>query len=209
MAAEEICWKCGQLFSGHFCNACGAIQPPAANYFDFFELPPHLNLDAAELEKRFYALSRRLHPDVFARRSEREQRYSLDATAVLNDGYRALRDPINRAEYLLKESGFDIGEQKSNPVPPELLEEVFELNMALEDLRSGDSDAAPQLEDARTKFVAMREHIDRDLSAKFAAYDESESRELLTEIRGVLNRRRYVRNLVNEVEKALSGYVPN
>ena len=209
MAAEEICWNCGQLCSGHFCAACGAIQPSVANYFDFFGLPPRLNLDSADLEKRFYALSRRLHPDLFARRSERERQYSLDATSVLNDGYRALRDPINRAEYLLKESGFDIGEQKSNQVPPELLEEVFELNMALEELRSGDSEAAPQLEDARTKFVAMREEIDRDLAAKFAAYDEAESREVLTEIRGVLNRRRYVRNLVNEVEKALGSYVPN
>ncbi len=187
----------------------GTIETPSSNYFDFFELPHHLNLDAADLGKRFYALSRRLHPDLFARRSERERQYSLDATAILNDAYRTLRDPISRAEYLLKERGFDIGEQKSNQVPPELLEEVFELNMALEELRSGDSDAAPQLAAARTKFVAMREEIDGDLAAKFSAYDESESSDVLTLIRGVLNRRRYVRNLVNEVEKALSTYVPN
>ena len=53
--------------------------------------------------------------------------------AILNDGYRVLRDPIKRAEYLLAQEGFDIGEQRSKNVPPELLEEVFELNMLLEE----------------------------------------------------------------------------
>jgi len=74
-------------------------------------------------------------------------------------------EPILRAEYLLKEHGFDIGEQKSSHVPPELLEEVFELNMALEEVES----SRPQLEEARRKFVAMREEIDRELFAQFAA----------------------------------------
>ena len=54
-----------------------------------------------------------------------------------------------------KENGFDIGEQKSANVPAELLEEVFELNMALEELRSGDEEARPQLESAQRKFAAM------------------------------------------------------
>ena len=63
-----------------------------------------------------------------------QRRISEDATATLNDGYRTLKEPVSRAEYLLKEHGFDIGEQKSGNVPPELLEEVFELNMALEEV---------------------------------------------------------------------------
>ncbi len=53
---------------------------------------------------------------------------------------------MKRAEYLLTEEGFPIGEQRSRDVPPELLEEVFELNMMLEELRSGDESARPQLE---------------------------------------------------------------
>jgi len=50
----------------HFCSACGKVQPPVpVDYFTFFGFPRKLNLDTAELEKEFYALSRRLHPDVF------------------------------------------------------------------------------------------------------------------------------------------------
>src|SRR5713226_7482630 len=144
----------------------GVMQQPSSNYFDFFGLPHKLNLDSKDLESRFYALSKQWHPDRFARGSADQRRISEDATATLNDGYRTLREPVARAEYLLKEHGFDIGEQKSGNVPPELLEEVFELNMALEDVESSRS----ELEEARRKFVAMREEIDRELFAQFAAY---------------------------------------
>jgi molecular chaperone HscB len=174
------------------------MQLPS-NYFDFFGLPHKLNLDSKDLEARFYALSRQWHPDRFARGSVDQRRMSENATATLNDGYRTLREPVLRAEYLLKEHGFDVGEQKSNNVPPELLEEVFELNMALEEVEQ----SRPQLEEARSRFTGMREEMDRELLAQFAAYDESQDRAVLEKIRAILNRRKYIRNLVNQVEKAL------
>jgi len=178
-----------------------------SNYYDFFGLERHLDLDLRDLEKRFYALSREHHPDRFSLKSREAQQDALDATAILNDAYRTLRDPLARAEYLLKENGFPIGEQNSKNVPPELLEEVFELNMALEELRGGDESARQPLEDARNKFTGMRDAIDRELADKFRAYDRSRERDVLGEIRGILNRRRYIRNLVSEVERELTGAV--
>lgn len=176
------------------------MQPPS-NYFDFFGLPHKLNLDGKDLESRFYTLSKQWHPDRFARSSPEQRRLSEDATAILNDGYRTLKEPILRAEYLLKEHGFDIGEQKSSNVPPELLEEVFELNMALEEVES----SRPQLEEARQKFLSMRDDLDRELFEQFAAYDQHGDKAVLEQIRGMLNRRKYIRNLVNQVEKALAS----
>jgi molecular chaperone HscB len=173
---------------------------PPSNYFDFFGLPHKLNLDSKDLESRFYALSKQWHPDRFARGSADQRRISEDATATLNDGYRTLKEPVARAEYLLKEHGFDSSEQKSSNIPPELLEEVFELNMALEEIET----SRPQLEEARQKFVTMREEIDRELLTQFAAYDAAQDRAALEKIRGILNRRTYIRNLVNQVEEALS-----
>jgi len=177
------------------------MERPPSNYFDFFGLPHKLNLDSRDLESRFYALSKQWHPDRFARAAPDQRRISEDATATLNDGYRTLKEPVSRAEYLLKEHGFDIGEQKSGNVPPELLEEVFELNMALEEVET----SRPQLEEARQKFVAMREAIDRELFDQFAAYDQNQDQAMLEKIRGILNRRKYIRNLLNQVEKALAG----
>ena len=111
---------------------------------------------------------------------------------------------MQRAEYILKESGFDIGEQRSKDVPPELLEEVFDLNMALDVLRSGDAEALTELEESRDRFVVMQDEIDAGLEVKFREHDaapETERHEILTSIRGILNRRRYIQNLVQEVNK--------
>ena len=87
-----------------------------------------------DLKKRFYDRSRQWHPDRFSRASAAEQDHALEMTAVLNDAFRTLREPVARAEYFLKARGVEL----SNTPPPELLEEVFELNMALEELRSGE-----------------------------------------------------------------------
>jgi molecular chaperone HscB len=160
------------------------------NYFDFFSLAHKLDVDLQDLERRFHTLSRQHHPDRYTLKSREEQQQALDATALLNDAYRTLRDPVKRGEYLLKEHGFDIGEQKSNNVPPELLEEVFALNMAIEEMDR------PELEKSRQRFSGMQDELDRELAAKFSAYDRAEDRDILAEIRGLLNRRKYINNLI-------------
>jgi len=199
------CWHCSLPVDGLFCGFCSTLQAPPSDYFAVFGLHPHLAVDTADLQKRFYALSRQLHPDLFTQKPEQERACSLEATAVLNDAFRTLRDPVARAEYVLKKQGFEIGEQRSKDVPPELLEEVFELNMALEELRSGDEDARPQLEEAERRFLAMRAGIDAELDQLFLRYDLTAGRDTLAAIRGVLNRRRYISNLVGEVHKVLAA----
>jgi molecular chaperone HscB len=200
------CWNCGKSVEEvHFCEACRSLQPPATNYYDFFGLEHKLNLDLEDLEKRFYTLSRRLHPDVYFRRSEQERQYSLDASAILNDGYRVLRNPVTRAEYLLAEEGFDSAGRKSQNVPPELLEEVFDLNESLEEFRQGDESVRPQVEAAERHLFEKREEIDRELESKFEEYDRTKSRDILMEIQGLLNKRQYIRNLIEEIEKELVG----
>ena len=160
-----------------------------ADYFEFLETPRSLALDPRDLEKRFYALSRQLHPDLYARKSFEEQHYAEEASALLNDAYRTLKEPIARAMYLLKLEGFDIGEQGTKDVPPELLEEIFELNMALEE---------GEAEGARERFLEMRGAVDVELQEKYAAWDAGHSRDTLNEVRGLLNRRKYITNLIDK-----------
>lgn len=208
------CWRCGHETGQEpespslFCTYCNSLQAPTPDYFRFLGLPRRLQVDLTDLQNRFYNLSRLLHPDRFTRRPETERSYSLEATAILNDGYRILRDPVRRAEYVLKEQGFDIGEQRSRDVPPELLEEVFELNMTLDDLRSGDDDVIPQLRQSREHFADLLRGVDEELEQNFYAHDiapEDARRGVLASIRAVLNRRRYVQNLISEVDKELSA----
>src|SRR5581483_9065933 len=105
--------------------------------------------DTSALQREFYELSRRLHPDLYAQADDQEQHWSLEKSSQLNDAYRTLRDPIKRTEYLLRLEGVELEEQsksateqaratgqvKKQVVPPDMLEEVFELNMKLEELR--------------------------------------------------------------------------
>jgi len=175
-----------------------------SDYFEIFGIPRRLVLSVDDLQQRYYRLSRELHPDRFMNKPAPEQQRALDMSSALNDARRTLQDPIQRANYLLSLEGFDIGEQKSKNVPPELLEEVFELNMALEEMRGGDNSARPQLEQAETNFSKMMSDADAQLQGLFEKYDAAPKRETLSEIRGVLNRRKYIQNLLSEVQSELT-----
>ena len=174
-------------------------------FYEALGLEPKLTLDADDLKRRFYERSRQWHPDRFSRRSPQEQQKALEMTAVLNDAFRTLRDPVARAEYFLGENGV----KPSKEAPPELLEEVFELNMALEELRSGDESARPQLVEAQKRFGVLREDIDHGLAALFTKYDATGDTSLLGAMRSVLDRRRYVSNLIRDVEKELNVQFSN
>ncbi|HUO27241.1 MAG TPA: Fe-S protein assembly co-chaperone HscB [Candidatus Aquilonibacter sp.] len=223
----------------HFCEACGKVQPPApVDYFTFFGLRRKLNLDLAVLEKDFYELSRRLHPDLNARAGSREQEWSLQQSSMLNDAHRTLKDPVKRTQYLLRLEGIELeeqskaatekarasGEVKKQIVPPDLLEEVFELNMQLEQLRTqkkmGEDDPAlieevgRQKLELEEKFDALLQElqgdwktwdglIDRESAGQAVSPDER--KRALDKMVDVLNRRNYIRNLVRDVNEVLES----
>ncbi len=204
------CWNCGQATERiHFCEHCGSLQAPSGDYFAYLGLPRKLQIDLAELQKNFYRLSRRLHPDIYFQRPARERGLAEEATARLNDAYRTLQDQAARAEYLLDLHGMKKSEQKSSNVPPELLEEVFDLNMALEEIRSGDESVRPQLLEAKARFEGMLRDVDQALEAGCGEWDRTGGREALERIYGVLNRRNYIRNLIRDVNAALGLQAAN
>ncbi len=231
---EANCWSCGDMRASHFCKACGKVQPATpTDYFSFFGLPRLLNVDAAQLEKEFYQLSRKLHPDVHAKVSNEEQDWSLQKSSQLNDAYRTLRDPIARTEYLLKLEGVQLeeqskaateqarqtGVQKKQVVPPELLEEVFELNMQLEEARMnkkvGEADAGllSELQGTKTgleqKLSGMQDELKKDwdqwdaLMGKNSAAPDDQRKPIRDRMVDLLNRRNYIRNLVRDVNEVL------
>jgi molecular chaperone HscB len=222
-AVPVACWSCSVAHneSTLFCPHCSKIQPAAAgDYFSVFSLVPRLDLDLGMLEHQFHKLSRKLHPDRFARASEQEKEWSLADTALLNDAYRTLRDPIRRTEYLLKLRGAEIGEEhagkdRKDPsrVPADLLEEAFDLNMQLEEMRMsrkmGDSDPELQssLEQAKKKFDGLLDNVDSDLRAQWEVWDNGDENARLESEKkmvSLLDRRRYISNLVRDVTETLA-----
>src|SRR5437764_7253258 len=109
------------------------------DHFEVFGLPRRLGIDTAELQRKFYELSRRGHPDFHQGASPERQAEILEASARLNAAYRALRDPLARIEYLVRlEEGRDTreGATVKPTAPPELLEEMFEIQEALQEAKS-------------------------------------------------------------------------
>ncbi len=223
-AIPVACWSCSAAHqaSALFCSNCSKIQPPpTGEYFSVFKLEPRLNLDLAALEQEFHRLSRKLHPDRFARSSESEREWSLADTALLNDAYRTLKDPLRRTEYLLKLHGAEIGEEhagkgRTDPsrIPPDLLEEVFDLNMQLEEMRMGkqmgetDPEVEANLVEAKKKFDALLEEVDSNLRAQGEAWDNGDdaAREAAQKTMvALLDRRRYINNLVRDVTETLGA----
>lgn len=215
----RACPHCGATTEGvHFCAACGKILPLAtgSDYFAFFGLPRKLQLDEAALERDFYTLSRQLHPDYFMNATEAERRLSDERASRLNDAYRTLRDRTARAQYLLSLSGYKEAEKKA---PPDLLEEVFELNMQVEELKAakqvGDADEVRQaraaLEEALGGLKEKLDEIDARLFAAFADWDaaidrgadEGERRPVLDRMSEMLAHRSYIRNLVRDIREEL------
>lgn len=230
--ATATCWSCGTMRAVHFCGACGKVQPPMpVDYFTFFALPRKLNLDVALLEREFYDLSRKLHPDLCARADKREQEWSLEQSSLLNDAYRTLKDPIKRTEYLLRLEGVELEEQskaatekarasgeiKKQVVPPDLLEEVFELNMQLEELRMqkkmGEDDPALIEEIGKHKLELEKkfESLLQELKTYWSDWDrlpgdaDESRRKIRDKMVDLLNRRSYIRNLVRDVNEVLEG----
>jgi molecular chaperone HscB len=236
------CWSCGVSLerAAHFCGSCGKVQPPQpVDYFSFFGLPRKLNLDVAALEGNFYELSRKLHPDLSVRAGSQEQEWSLEQSSLLNDAYRTLKDPIKRTQYLLHLEGVELeeqskaatdqaratGETKKQIVPPDMLEEVFELNMQLEELRMqkkvGEDDPA-LIEEIGTQKLHLEEKNEallEELQSYWQAWDklidggqdrgqQSNSAgcsQVIAKMVDVLNRRNYIRNLVRDVNAVLES----
>ena len=203
------------------------------DHFATFSLPRHLHLDTQALEKSFYAQSRKLHPDRFP---PDQQEAALAASSSLNDAYRALRDPILRTQHLLTLEGVALeeqskaatdaartsGTQKKQLIPPELLEEVFELNMQLMDMKSanemgdeaGSADVDPDLrrdlQSAANTFNQKMSETQQELEALWLRWDQAQTtadepqktavKEALVTL---LNKRSYLRNLVRDVQSAL------
>lgn len=224
------CRNCGAgaPVDEHFCPQCSRILALGrhGDYFSFLGLPRKLVIDANELERQFRDLSRQFHPDYFYNASPVERLASLERSSYLNDAYRALKNPVTRIEHLLAIEGLPSPKsddrstgsgQASGTVPPSLLEEVFELNEQLDeirDLRQSGVEAETlriRLEDARRPIEAKREAHERQLEALSARWDSqegataAEKRATLDALRERLLERNYINNLLTGIEREMTS----
>ena len=183
------------------------------DYFAVFELPRKLTVDGEALRRRFYELSRVHHPDFHQAADDEAQAATLARSALVNRAYRALRDPIARVEYLIAlEEGRDTREGATGrpKAPRDLLEEMLEVQEALEEARAGELDgpARERLRGERERLVARRQAEEDALVGRAAEWDAAldaggDRQALLTWFKERLAARAYLRTVIDDLSDAL------
>ncbi len=219
--ALQSCRHCGAgaPVDVHFCPQCERILTLArhGDYFIFFGLPRKLTIDLEDLERRFRSLSRQFHPDYFYTASAAERIASLERASYLNDAYRVLKQPLDRAEYLLKVEGLPgVGRhQDASELPAGVLEEVFALNEELDEVRAAREAGVPaeqvqaRLEAARRPVEERAARQEAQLEALFQRWDKQADEEAppdvrratLESLRGLLQERSYIANLIAATDR--------
>src|SRR4030095_1622192 len=149
----------------------------STDYFAVFGLRRKLGVEMSSREQKFLQLSWKLHPDNFVNASEQERELSLKRSSELNDAYRVLREPLARVEYLLEIEGERKEGEKKQQAPPELLEEVFELNESLDELREAKASGGDlatlklKLEAAQRSFQEKLADVDSELQNTAKQWD--------------------------------------
>jgi molecular chaperone HscB len=217
--ARSMCWHCQSEVAGeYFCERCVKVQPVSkdTDYFTCLGIPRRLTVDPKTLEAKFYELSRAFHPDFYQSKIETEQAISLGNAAMLNTAYRTLRDPIQRAEYLLDLEAGSVKDIRTSP-PADLFEEILELQETLDEYREAGPDSA-EAQRLRAALQGERETLERrqrdmetQLQQLFVQWDalqdrgeatdaaRSERQRLLKQMRDLLSNRTYVNNIVNDL----------
>ena len=191
------CWSCGgeRAASDALCPHCGKVQQPPAqgtllDKFALLGLPQTYDLEG--LEESFRSLSRRLHPDRFARGTPQEKRFSLEQTTLLNDAHRTLKDPVKRAEHLLELKGVKIAGDRELKMPPEFLEQALEDREKLMEAKlSGEPEQVEKLAEG------VRKQRDETLIQVRALLAEGAD---LSRAAELLARMRYYARYLDEVE---------
>lgn len=160
------------------------------NYFSFFEFPLAPTINQGELKKRFYANSRKYHPDFYTLEDAATQAEVLEKSTLNNQGYKILKDDDQRLKHLLELKGA-LGEEGKNPIPQDFLIEVMDINEALMELEFDDD---PTL---RAKAKATATTLESELQAEVADLLDNYDDALVTEnelnqLRDYYLKRRYL-----------------
>jgi len=203
-ATRRECWKChAESGAALVCPRCAAVQPlPAdADLFAVLGLPRQLALDLPDLERRYHAASRTVHPDRFQTAGPREREFSLAASAAVNRAYRTLRDPVARGRYWLELYGARLGDGGPQ-VPPAIAAEVFETQEKLEELRAAASpERRREVEALRDGFTGRLGVLRDALCALYASANGGAPS--LDELKCRLSEIAYLRTLLGDIEDAM------
>ena len=148
------------------------------NHFELFGLTPAYALDLEHLDRVYRDIQARVHPDRFVNSGDAERRASMQMTTQVNEAYRMLKNPVQRANNLLELNGVDAGFETNTAMPREFLMQQMELRERLEEAKS-----SSDLDLLCRDLVVERRAIENQIREKFdAEHDFGASRDLVRKL---------------------------
>lgn len=183
------------------CESCRTLYPPReqVDYFELLGVARQYELDLEKLRNNFLALNRRIHPDFFSTEEDDVQSASMRIAAQINTAYETLRDPVQRAEYILHICGGPSSNEDKS-VPAELLGTVMMLRDEIDEARQANDQAA--LQELARRIAARRQDAMTRVRALAARVCESDGHQERGELRRQLNANQYWTSLLRQLQPA-------
>jgi molecular chaperone HscB len=167
------------------------------NHFQLFELPERFALDGPALEQAYRRAQTVIHPDRYAHAGETEKRLALQLSAQVNEAYRTLRDPVERARYLLSLRGLEAFDESDTAMPQHFLFAQMERREALEEAReAGD---AEELQRLMQEVSADCARLDEDLARAIDTRQDWDAARL------AVRERKFLERLAGDIDDAFSS----
>jgi molecular chaperone HscB len=165
------------------------------DYFALFGLPPRYRFDPEKLDAAYRALQRAVHPDRYAAAGDAERRVALQSSAHVNEAYRALKDPVGRAQYLLSLRGIDALAETNTALPAEFLQHELERREAV-----GEAEAARDTD----RLSALLREVRSDAAVLETALADRLEAEAWESARDAVRELRFLTKVAGDIEAALA-----
>ena len=198
------CPQCGSNATDIVCENCHHLirTEDIKNYFDIFSFKNRLSFDQEELDNRFYYLSKKIHPDLHAGKSDEQKQLSSYYSSLLNNGYQVFKNIFKRAKYFLEiNNEAELGKE----IPKKFLGLVFEVQELLENEQL-DSDETLELEDHLEEFEKNISSLKEELTQVFINFDrEANTNHTIQEIKRILTEYNYLIRLTNQIDEKIES----
>lgn len=174
----------------------------SSNFFDLFNIPVSYEVDLDLIQQRYRELQKAIHPDNFVNASDQEKRISMQQTSWVNEALNTLKQPVERAIYLLKINNIDINLENETTMDKEFLMEQMEMREELSDVRSK-KDPLVELDRIGLEIRNKMKVLDGDFSKAFTENEFDDAKELIRKMQFLQKSKKEVIDLSISIEEEM------
>ena len=172
------------------------------NYFEIFNAPLSYEVDLKKISEIFLELQKNSHPDRYANSSDQEKRIAMQQTSLINQAFQTLKNPVSRAQYMLKLKGVDMDSETDTTMDAEFLMEQMEFRESIADVR----DKEDPLEELGKMSIDLKDKMDnlmKEFSGSFAQSSYDSGREVVRKMQFIVKAKKEVDELTEKLEDEL------